>query len=337
MKNTTLALLIITLVAVYPCYAEGLLTRNVSGAVYLDAEAFSRQNNLRYAWDPVVKNATIGGGPGKLIFHAGSEYALHQNAVVRLDSKTRFLDNRVWVPYIAKNYLQSLSAAPVQETIPTHRIRKVVVDPGHGGEDTGAMGSSGILEKELVLQIAKKLKQKLEAYGIEVILTRDRDVFISLKERAQMANDRRADFFVSIHANASPTKSLNGFETYTLSEETDDVTLAAKRAGGDKLNSILWDLKETQNRKESIGIAEHIVNSVEQSVETATRRLRGANFYVLKWTECPAVLVEIGYVTNHEDALRLRSPIYKERLADALVQGLLRYKEEFERTDGYTK
>jgi len=341
--------------------AQSLLA--IGGTPYLSLSELSKEKGLTYSWDPLLKNATLNGSLGSVKFHVGSEYILSRGRMYKLDAKVRYFQGSAAAPLSASRYVDGLvlpspgASLPVSNLsqkiafLPTHRIQRIVVDAGHGGRDFGATSLTGIREKDIVLEVAGLLREELEARGVEVLLTRHSDVFIPLQQRARIANKKGADFFVSIHANASRTRSLKGFEIYTLSEATDDAALAVERAENsalryeaahweeptNSLKAIVWDLKETENRKESILIAHHVGDSVERSVEISTRRLKAANFYVLKWTECPAVLVELGYLTNWEDERRLKNPEYRRELARALVRGLLDYKEEFEKTDGFTQ
>ena len=330
------------------------------GTPLLDIRAYSREMGYKYFWDPLAKNAIVETSKGDLRFHAGSDYVLRNGRLEKMPLKAVYLDGALMAPPSAVGYLGPVPAVsgtvtsipePSRPSAGLFRIQKVIVDAGHGGKDPGASSSRGLKEKGLVLEIARKVKEGLEARGLEVIMTRNADVFIPLSERAQIANKNGADFFISIHANASTSASLDGFEIYYLSEATDDAALALERAENSviqyertsprglskDLKTILWDLKESQNRKESIQASRQVMDSVSQVVDTGPKRLRSANFYVLKWTECPAILVELGYITNARDEKKLRTPAYKTALADALVEGFWAYKEEFERTEGFTQ
>ena len=331
---------------------------NLNSADFLDLRAYSLSQSYHYSWDPVAKNAVLEGSGGRFQFHVGSEYFLKDGRLERMTSKALFWEDSVVMPSSAASFLPMISipapvsAPAVTETAtPTlHRLRKVIIDAGHGGKDDGATSRYGLKEKRVVLEVAQKVKRGLEASGIQVVMTRGADVFIPLSERAQIANKNGADLFVSIHANASTTPSLNGFEVYTLSEATDDQALAVERTENsvirfepgahaslsNNLKTILWELKETENRKESLRASQHISERVTGTVATAAKRQKSANFYVLKWTECPAVLVELAYLSNRTDERRLRDPVYRTRIADAIVQGVFDYKKEFESTDGYT-
>ena len=341
----------------------------INGASYIPIYSLSSQKGFEYQWDPLLQNAIVRGNRGAIKFHVGSEYILNQGTLIKLKDKVRFFQGIVVAPVSASEYLEGLSAPlnlPVAYKTPAvsqalygtrraaplgvHRIQRIVIDPGHGGRDYGAISPRGTVEKRLVLDIARMVRDELKKEGLEVIMTRNSDVFIPLAQRANIANKKDADFFVSIHANASESRSLRGFEIYYLSEATDDLALALERAENSSLKfqtakldrshnglkTIVWDLKETENRRESIHIAKFVTDSVLQSSEVSDHRIRSAQFYVLKWTECPAVLVETGYLTNSEDEHRLNSPSYRRQLASGIVRGLLDYKNEFESTDGFT-
>ncbi len=327
---------------------------------FLNLEAFSAARGFYYHWDPLTQLASVSNKVQTVKFRVGSEFGLSEDRLIHLGAKTCLRNGAVEVPFPAKEYLDRLgyflpevtpSAPTVTTSVPAyHRIRRVILDAGHGGMDSGAISPYGLKEKHVVLEIAKKVKKALEAQGLEVVMTRNSDIFIPLAERAEIANKQSADFFVSIHANASLTRSLQGFEIYYLSEATDDAALALERAENSALRfevvhplsskglkTIYWDLRESENRKESLRMAGQIMNSVTGSVKVSAARVRSANFYVLKWTECPAILIEMGYLTNKQDERKLRNPVYKQHLASAIVEGIGRYKMEYEATNGFTQ
>lgn len=346
----------------------------IDGTSYVSADGIIQDKGFQSSWDPVLKNLVVKGPNDFLKFHVGSPYGLSKGKIVELGGKVRFLNGNVMIPESAGIFFEELSFSPKPtiasrvlpstpmisqslygakkvETAPRFQIRRVVIDAGHGGRDFGAISPRGTREKELALEVATGLRDELEKLGIEAILSRDKDVFIPLKERALVANKKNADFFISVHANASTSRSLQGFEIYYLSEATDDAALAVERAENSvltlentrwenpnaDLKKIYWDLKETENRKESIRIAHHVAEAVESSAVVSHRRIRAANFYVLKWTECPAVLLELGYITNPADERRLKSALYRRQLVQGIVKGIMEYKAEFEKTDGFTQ
>ena len=207
------------------------------------------------------------------------------------------------------------AAAPPGEPAPgPEPLRTIVVDPGHGGHDVGAVGPSGLQEKELALDIARRVAALLqEELGVRVVLTRARDQFVGLRERTTLANRERADLFLSIHVNASPAAAATGTETYFLSNEATDG--AARRAAeyenrliatdtGPKsgapevVRSILWDLAQSDFQQESSRVAEALQNHLDRALRRPSRGVKQAPFYVLGGAAMPAVLVEIGFISN---------------------------------------
>ncbi len=340
------------LVVVLSCGVSASALAQTAG---ISLENFAQEKNLQYAYDPLLKNAVVSGGAGSVKFHVGSEFILSSGQVAKLSDEVRFESGEVVAPVSARPYLEGLVFKAATPTISaytgTHRIRRVVVDAGHGGKDFGAISPRGTVEKHLVLDMARRVYDELRAAGLEVIMTRNSDTFIPLQGRTRIANRKGADLFVSIHANASLARSLQGFEVYYLSEAIDDAALALERAENSVLDletaqyeyqnrglkAVMWDLKETENRRESLKIADKIADEVQGTVRISNRRIKSARFYVLKWTECPAVLVEMGYITNREDEARLKDFRYRENLARAIAKGILNYKEEFDGTDGFTR
>ena len=243
----------------------------------------------------------------------------------------------------------------IQRTLPikksdTFVIDKIIIDPGHGGKDSGANGSNGFTEKELVLDVSLKIKKKLERQGITVLLTRDRDYFVSLSNRAKMANDSDADLFISIHANGHHDKRANGFEIFYLSNNVDDNSRAIEMMENsvirfedcdnfpEKMNGdpTLWDMVLTENRRESCALAQCVNDVVKGEKLLSNRGVKSARFYVLKWVNKPSVLVELGFITNYQEQRKLNRPFYKEKLVKAIVKGILHYKKQYEKTRGFT-
>jgi len=231
-----------------------------------------------------------------------------------------------------------------------HKIRTIVIDPGHGGKDPGAIGVGRLKEKDVVLDISRRLKKRLERVGLKVSLTRDRDVFLSLKQRSRIANNKEADFFISIHANAFRKSRAFGFEVYYLSEAIDDSARAVAAAENvalkfeqneefsKPLKATLWDILYTEHRAESIELARSICKAVERKgLSRNNRGVKGANFCVLRSTKMPAVLVEVGFISNPLEASRLKLRSYRQKLAEAVAEGVLSYKIRYEATNGFTR
>ncbi len=221
------------------------------------------------------------------------------------------------------------------------KVKKIVIDPGHGGEDPGAVGKRGLKEKDVVLNVSRLLEKKLkERLGLEVALTRQDDTFIPLDQRAPFANVRNADLFISIHANASPNRKAYGVETYYLSLTNDEEALkvaARENATSTKkisdLQYILADLILTYNVNESPILAKFLQESLSFTLRENYSQIKDlgvkkAPFYVLINVKMPAVLVELSFISNPREEKRLRSRRYQEVLAEGIFQGIKEYIEQ---------
>jgi N-acetylmuramoyl-L-alanine amidase len=219
-------------------------------------------------------------------------------------------------------------------------IRRIVIDPGHGGRDPGAIGPSGLMEKDVALKIAKRLKGNLKRRGYEVFLTRERDIYLPLEERTAIANTKKADLFVSIHANASRKKGARGIETYILNFPSDDEAMelaARENAISTKrltdLQIILYDLMLSAKVNESSRLAHHVQQSLSNSLNHRKsshpdRGVKQAPFYVLMGARMPAILAEVSFISNRSEERRLKSRKHLDKIASAIEEGLNGYIEE---------
>jgi N-acetylmuramoyl-L-alanine amidase len=238
---------------------------------------------------------------------------------------------------------QPIAPAPVTLSEDNHQAGHfVMIDPGHGGYDPGTESSVGIMEKDLALQIATRLKAALEARGIRAELTRSTDVFISLAERTRIANSADADLFVSIHLNSSPNSDTSGIEVYYLNNTTDRATIRLARmengaadsygtSNDSNLNYILTDLRQNYKAIEAASLARMIDAQTVADLDTGLGlnvNALGAKmgpFYVLVGAHMPAVLVECGFMSNTAEAARLTSPQYQDVLAGATATAVVHY------------
>jgi N-acetylmuramoyl-L-alanine amidase len=225
---------------------------------------------------------------------------------------------------------------------PPPGIRTVVIDPGHGGAEEGARGPAGILEKDVVLGVARRLKSALESrLGIRVLLTRDGDNDIGLDERAAIANNNQADLFVSLHANASPRKDVQGAQVYYLSPEGYEAarqagepgpqTFATLGGGSREIDVILWDMAQARHLGESAALAGLVQEELRRQVPVNAKPVQQAPFRVLVGANMAAVLVEVGFLTNAGQEKQLQSPEFQTRIAQALFEAIVRFKEQVER------
>ena len=218
------------------------------------------------------------------------------------------------------------------------KIGKIVIDPGHGGHDTGTIGSNGMLEKDLVLDVSKRLGKLLESrLGAEVVFTRRDDTFIPLETRTSIANQEQADLFVSVHANSSQDQDARGVETYYLNFTSSPEALevaARENAASDKSIHELQDLVKKIALKEKIEESREFASDVQQSLHTGLaakssgvrdRGVKKAPFVVLIGANMPSILAEISFLSNPGDEKRLRTPDYRQRIAESLYRGVSRY------------
>ncbi|MBL8924027.1 MAG: N-acetylmuramoyl-L-alanine amidase [Myxococcaceae bacterium] len=220
------------------------------------------------------------------------------------------------------------------------KVKRVIIDAGHGGHDTGAIGPSGVREKDVALAVVLKLKARLEAQGLEVVLTRGDDTFIALEERTRIANREHGDLFISIHCNAAPSKSLRGVETYTLNTSSNrySVRLAAREnatteRGINDLQYILADLATKANTGESQRLADRVQRSIVRGLTKDYKGVRDlgtkeALFVVLLGAKMPSILVETSFLSNPEDEQRLASEEYQESLAEHIAEAVDGFLEE---------
>jgi N-acetylmuramoyl-L-alanine amidase len=221
----------------------------------------------------------------------------------------------------------------------TRTVTRVVLDPGHGGRDTGAIGPAGVKEKDVTLDIAHRVAPVLAAQGVQVVLTRDDDRYVSLEERTARANAFGADLFVSVHCNASEGRGRRGIEAYVLDTTRDEVAgrVAARenattQAASAELASILGGMRLADEAQRSTRFAQLL----ERAATTAAQIRYGdvvdggvhtAGFYVLVGAQMPSVLFETGYISNPTEEQRLGSADYRQLLADSIANAVQAYRE----------
>ncbi len=222
----------------------------------------------------------------------------------------------------------------------------IAIDPGHGGEDPGATGPQGVREKDITLKIAKKLAKLINRErGMKAIMTRESDYFLRLRHRIQKAREKRADLFVSIHADAFRDPRVRGSSVYILSNRgasSEAARWLAEREnasdliGGvsledkdDVLASVLLDLSQTASLEASIGVAERVLASLKKTGKTHKKRVQSAGFAVLKSPDIPSILVETAYISNPEEEKNLINANHQAKLARAMFAGLKDYFRDY--------
>lgn len=220
-------------------------------------------------------------------------------------------------------------------------IKTIVIDPGHGGLESGAKGKFGTLEKDITLAIGLKLKRIIERnLALRVEMTRDKDIDVSLENRAAIANNHKADLFISVHTNSSYRRNAQGSETFFLSlnatdeearrlaylENTSaDLEKPLIEESQDEIKMILWDMAQSAYLKQSQALAEIIQDELNTLLGTTNRGIKQAPFKVLTGVACPAVLVEVAFISNPEEEKELVKESFQDSVAEALYRALVRY------------
>lgn len=222
-------------------------------------------------------------------------------------------------------------------------VQRVVLDPGHGGTDPGCVGKNGTLEKDVVLSVSRLLKTLLEKEGLEVILTRGSDIFLPVENRTVIANQKQADLFISIHANASRNRKLSGIETFYLNFNQDPSVIAtAARENATstknirKMKAIIEKIIQNTKIPESKELAKEIQNNLVRSLSKKYSNInslgvKGGPFWVLIGAEVPSVLVEISFLSNPTEEKRLKNTQYRQRIAQGIYEGIMAYKHSLEK------
>ena len=213
----------------------------------------------------------------------------------------------------------------------------IVIDPGHGGKDPGAIGKKGLKEKDIVLDVGIRLKRLIkDKIGADVVMTRETDIFIPLEERTAIANKKDADLFISIHANSSRREGASGAETYLLGRATNreamDTAMRENSATEKSLNElqlILTDLLTTVKKDESLRLAHYVqgnlIENLEPDYKINNLGVKQAPFYVLVNARMPSILAEISFISNREEEQRLGKSKYRQEIAEAILDGIIKY------------
>jgi N-acetylmuramoyl-L-alanine amidase len=309
-------------------------------------QSICEAREIPWQWDSIsqVFTFTSKNVPSKVL--VGSSLVLAGTKEIILSGPVQRKENTLIVPpdFIVKVFGQPAEGTQTVVFLPpsvTGKYREIMIDAGHGGKDPGAAGLSGTVEKDIVFDIAKRLKVHLEQMGFHVKMTREGDEFISLQERAQMATRSKADLFVSIHANASKSRKTKGLEIYysrthaqekdlTEHESNEETLFRRLNISGEKAvpQQIVADMMYAKKLQESSAFADFLIKKSAHNLSAPNRGSRTCGFFVVKNTLIPAVLFEVGYITNSTEAKLLKSEEYRQKIAETIAESIKEYSHE---------
>lgn len=365
-----------------PHWADGVRTQVIAGTPCFALHDVAEKVDGHLHWYPVSKRVDLSFQTHEVQFFVGSNKAVIDGRPVRMDSPPVKEEGSVWVPVsffqtrrFGRIYPYALkppppgprvempggsgidaTPAPAPAPIPAvpekpvlpvpaehHRVRRIVIDPGHGGKDSGAVGARGTMEKAINLEMAEELAEILRQKDYEVLLTRTDDTFVPLEERARMANRFKADLFISLHCNASLSSHLKGFEVYFLSEKASDphadavarsenASLALEeKPVSSGVRHLLRSLAKNVYINESSECGTLIDRHVARQMSQPHLGVKQAKFYVLRGAEMPALLIESAFLSNPSEEKLLKSSRYRRQLMTAVELAITEYNRRSEK------
>ncbi|MEI8348752.1 MAG: N-acetylmuramoyl-L-alanine amidase [Candidatus Omnitrophota bacterium] len=292
---------------------------------YVSVEDFCKKHNFQYSFDTLDDMIKISSVKDDIRLVLYSTVAYMNGSLIDVKNAPMYSNGKILIPQELEKIVSSKESGVSKPSI---SISNIVIDPGHGGKDPGAISCRGAKEKDFNLKIAKYLKAELEERGFSVTLTRTYDEYLSLQERVDIAKKRNADLFISIHANSSRSKYMKGAEVYYLSparlnSEERAVNLAKQGNFGSRqlpvdVETILWDLLLTKNYASSVAFSHSVYFSFKQ-LGLKVKVPRRAPFYVLRNAYVPSVLVETGYLSNRYEEKYLKKESYQKQIAEAIA------------------
>ncbi len=314
------------------------VTKNVQGYELKD---LCDRYKILWQWDPAAEIFTLHFDSFDAKALVGSSLVLLGNEEIQLNAPLMMVQSAIIVPADFKEKVIDRFKGKLgpQEQYTLKRLKEVVIDAGHGGHDPGAQGRNQLIEKDIVLDIAERLKKIFEQHGVKVDMTRENDRYVSLKERTEMASLLMADLFVSIHANSSPLASVYGLEVFSLDDLNDQDQNEAQRKYNERLifknisikakdmkaQSIIADMLYTHKQGESTALAAYVAKRGAKLLYTKNRGAKKARFFVLRNTLIPAILIEVGFLTSLKEEKLFTTDAYKQKTANSLARSILEY------------
>jgi len=358
MTNNRLVLFLALITLIAGCATvpprQMLPTFSIGGTTYLPLIRLCESRGIDWQYDTFSRVVNLKKGAHDIRLRVGDELVLVDGRTTNIRYPVQLHQGEVVVPQRFKEQVVDIlfkelkePYKPAKPALLSSRIRKIVIDAGHGGVDPGAIGRTGLREKELNLEVAMRLRRILESYGLNVVLTRSADRTLALPSRVGIANSAKGDLFISIHGNANRSRSLSGVEVYYLRPSANDsarALFAAKNSALDldpvcfasnslDLKATLWDMIFTGNRAESIELARSICHAMQTGLDAKILGIKNAGFFVLKGARMPAILIEIGFLSNYDEERRLKDGSYRQKISEGIAAGVRDYINEFQSFD----
>jgi len=324
-------------------------TYTLNGATYYPLIPLCEAKGINWQYDTYTRIINLAKGEHSINLKVGDDLVLVDQRAILLNYPVDIYEGTPVVPAKFKEQVidalfkeEKISARQLAAFPISGKIKKVVIDAGHGGNDPGAIGKTGLREKEVNLDIAKRLALLLKAEGVQVVMSRPSDRFVALGRRVEITNDSKADLFISIHSNANRARSLNGFEVYYVAASLNDAKRALQAARSANLNlegasfasrsvelkAMLWDMIYAYDRAESIQLAKSICRSVDSNMDVRVIGVKDARYEVLRGSRIPAVLIEVGFVSNYNEERLLKDGYHRQKIAESIVAGINNYARE---------
>ncbi len=321
---------------------------------YVALNELLRETGARLEWEPLRETGRIKLGSEVVAFKIGVPFVLLGYEQIMYTAPITSRAGGVYLPGdTAEKIIKYLSRLGLKADVPN--VAVIFIDPGHGGKDPGANyifstkdGEIDVREKDIVLDVSRRLKKLLQdSYpSKKILVSRDTDSFLELEERSEMANnialrDNEAIVFISIHANAAFKKTTKGFEVWILPPEYQRELIDASELDNSSRDilPILNSMREIEYSTESILLAQEILTGLEERIGhlSPNRGLREEEWFVVRNSKMPAVLIELGFITNLEEALNMLEEVYLQKLAEGIYNGVNRFIDQFETSRGFTE
>lgn len=321
---------------------------------YVALNELLKETGARLEWDPLRETGRIKLGNEVVVFKMGVPFVLLGYEKIMHTAPITSKAGGVYLPGdTAEKIIEYLSRLGLKADVPN--VAVIFIDPGHGGKDPGANytfstkdGEIDVREKDIVLDVSRRLNKLLQdSYpSKKILVSRDSDSFLELEERSEMANnivlrDNEAIVFISIHANAAFKKTTKGFEVWILPLEYQRELIDESELDNSSRDilPILNSMREIEYSTESILLAQEILAGLEEKLGylSPNRGLREEEWFVVRNSKMPAVLIELGFITNRDEALNMLQDVYLQKLAEGIYNGVNRFIDQFETSRGFTE